>query len=242
MQKRQQQHKRHGQRCEEPRRFRLHFLTKHRQENPRTVIDQRRDQQRTEQREGVGRAGREHEKRLGQQVDDQRRVVVEPGLIDGGTHAGEHAVGEVGFQPHLQIVVGGVVPQVEALTAHHGVQVERRAGRNADTENDGICLCQLCADGPRRTAVEAEHAQHRRAGEQQQPDIHRIAAAAQHIHGLQPQDKMRRGAAHKLDCKHTQQNQDGPLQAGHPAIQRIKFRSEFCHYFACMNSLRFCHR
>jgi len=79
-------------------------------------------------------------------------------------------------------------------------------------------LYAFCANRPRRAAVQAECAQHRRAGEQQQPYIHRIPPAAEHIDSLQRHGKMRRRAEHELDGKNAQQQQDGPLQAGHPAV------------------------
>ncbi|MFR1266089.1 MAG: hypothetical protein ACLSCW_01340 [Gemmiger formicilis] len=51
-----------------------------------------------------------------------------------------------------------------------------------------------------------------------EPYIHRIPPAAEHIDSLQRHGKMRRRAEHELDGKNAQQQQDGPLQAGHPAV------------------------
>lgn len=115
VQKRQQQDECHRERREQHRGLWLQFSAQHRQKQPCTVVDKRRDQQRAEQRKRVCRARREHEERLRQQIDDQRRVVVEPRLVDGRADTGKDAVRKVGFQPHLQIIVGRVVPQIETL-------------------------------------------------------------------------------------------------------------------------------
>ena len=201
---------------------RLQLLTQHRQKHPCAVVDQRGDKQRAEQRKGVGCARCKHKERLCQQVDDKRCIVVEPCLINRGANAGEYAVCKVGLQPHLQVVVGRIVPEIQALAAHHGVQVEGGAQRDADCQNDGIRFCQPCAHGPDRAAVQAECPQHRRAGEQQQPDIHGVSPAAKHVDALQGRDEMRGCAEYELDCKNAQQKQDGPLSPGHPAIDALK--------------------
>ena len=201
-------------------------MTQHRQEYPCAVVDQRGDQQRAEQRKGVGRARRKHKEWLCQQVDDERCIVIEPCLIDGRPHAGEYSVCKVGLQPHLQVVVGRIVPEIQALAAHHGMQVEGCAQHDANRQNDGIRFRQPCAHGPGRAAVQAECTQHRRAGEQQQPEVHGVSPAAEHVDALQGRDEMRGCAEYELDCKNAQQKQDGPLSPGHPAIDAFKTGGE----------------
>ena len=78
-------------------------------------------------------------------------------------------------------------------------------------------------DGPQGAAIEAPGAQQRRAAEQQQPEIHRMAAAAQCVHTLQHRQKVRRGTEKKFYAKNTQQNQNGPLGAGHSGKKLLYF-------------------
>ena len=223
MQKRQQGGHGQAQRGKQAGRFGPALAAQHRQQHPCAVIDQRGHQKPAQQRKGVGRARREHKERLGQQIDDQRRVIIEPGLIDRRTYAGKYAICKVGFQPDLQVIVGGIVPQVQALPPHHSVQVKGGAGRDADGQHHGVELRQPGIQCFGRAAVKAPGAQHRRAGEQQQPDIHRVPPAAQHINALQRGHKVRHGAAHKFNGKDTQQKQDGPLCTGHPAVKIMQF-------------------
>ena len=129
-------------------------------------------------------------------------------------------------QPHLQVVVGRIVPEIQALATHHGMQVEGRARHDANRQNDGIRFRQPRAHGPGRAAVQAECTQHRRAGEQQQPEVHGVSPAAEHVDALQGREEMRGCAEYELGSKNAQQKQDGPLSPGHPAIDALKIGGE----------------